>query len=638
MLNTFNSLTLAIITYRRPEKLKKCLELICQQTTIPQVVLIIDNDPKKSAKKITLSFCHILPVTWINEKKVGIPYARNRAMSHCTTKYLAFIDDDCQVDKNWVQSALNSISNNSFVVGQTIPINPNHPVAKTQYQNYHQWFLKNINPKNNSINPQILDTKNIIFNFQKIKNIKFDTKLRIFEDVDFGLQIKQSGLSGKYNPQMIIFHQEEENLFQAIKKNYTRGKFKRIINHKWGNFDNYSPITISSIRDIFRSISHPLNYFFSLAFSLGYQNNPQSQITIVNHLDRSANGHRAKNVASFLQKNNYCVELFDCQPEFDRVTHQSKYFFTYGKVYFLYRLLRLAIYKFRLNFDSELFYIQFLLRGKIIKKYLSTTKTTTLICQFPDDMACLLAPHDYQTIYDAPTIYSQEIELSNKYKPYIIDKIKKMEKRVFKESDYVSFHWYSFFDLAKKLKINIPHPLVLNWGCIPVNNHNISQFSQSPKIVYLGILNFEWANSPLLKKIQQSSQFPVDIYSYETPNDSDIKTKGYMKNLNDLSQYQFGLITITDDLLRNHGFSAKYLSYLEYGLPVLCPEWRRDKLLEPATIYYNEKNFNQQIKKYFQEKLWTKKHLAALKLSRQLNWQKNLQPLLSSLSTPQVIQ
>ena len=111
-----------------------------------------------------------------------------------------------------------------------------------------------------------------------------------------------------------------------------------------------------------------------------------------------------------------------------------------------------------------------------------------------------------------------------------------------------------------------------------------------------------------------------------------------MKNLNDLSQYQFGLITITDDLLRNHGFSAKYLSYLEYGLPVLCPEWRRDKLLEPATIYYNEKNFNQQIKKYFQEKLWTKKHLAALKLSRQLNWQKNLQPLLSSLSTPQVIQ
>jgi hypothetical protein len=101
-----------------------------------------------------------------------------------------------------------------------------------------------------------------------------------------------------------------------------------------------------------------------------------------------------------------------------------------------------------------------------------------------------------------------------------------------------------------------------------------------------------------------------------------------MKNLDNISNYQFGLLTFTNDQLRNSGFSAKHLTYISYGLPILCPEWRQDPILKSATIYYNENNFQKQIEKYSQKKLWQKKHQAALKLAQKLNWETTLEPII----------
>ncbi|HKZ42287.1 MAG TPA: hypothetical protein VJ044_15090, partial [Candidatus Hodarchaeales archaeon] len=107
--------------------------------------------------------------------------------------------------------------------------------------------------------------------------------------------------------------------------------------------------------------------------------------------------------------------------------------------------------------------------------------------------------------------------------------------------------------------------------------------------------------------------------------------KGYLKKHSHLADYQFGLITITNDPLRKIGFSAKHLLYVSYGLPVLCPIWRQDKTLEPATIYYNKHNFNERVRKYCTETLWREKHEAAMRLARQMPWRKTLRPLVKRI-------
>ena len=614
--------------------------------------MVIDNDYQKSAKKIVSRFKKLLPVVWIHEKKVGIPHARNRALLNCRTKYLAFVDDDCLLDSKWTFQALKSISSHSevtFVIGKTKLQNPNNIVALAQFKSYTEWFQQNINPKNNLINSQALDTKNIVLNLKKINHLRFDPRFKIFEDIDFGLQFKQKKLTGIYNPKMLIFHSEEVNFFKAIKKNYLRGQFRYQLYQKWDNFDHFYPFSFSSIPiNVLRLlkplrwklpelISLVLNYVFDLGYlQAKYHPNPHNNlISLTNSYDQAANEERIKHIFDFLSTHKFSPLKFDSQKEFDLVTGSLRSVFIYPINFISYRFYRWLKFHFRLKVDDQLFYHKLLLRGQITRRYLIRSHTKIAIIQHPEDLFAAISPHPYKVIYDSPTIYSQEIILSQKYGSHIQNKITSLENKIFQESDIVSFHWYSFFKLAQKLNLTISHPLVLNWGCQPPHNLKFAQFSSQPKIIYIGKLNSDWINPKLLLQIQNTSPVAVDIFSYETPSLPNLKTKGFLSDLNRLNQYQFGLITISNDQLRNNGFSAKYLNYLEQGLPVLCPDWRQDKLLKPATIYYNEKNFNQKIRQYTNPGLWQRKHLAALKLSRKLTWGKNLTPLLKII--PQLL-
>ena len=94
-----------------------------------------------------------------------------------------------------------------------------------------------------------------------------------------------------------------------------------------------------------------------------------------------------------------------------------------------------------------------------------------------------------------------------------------------------------------------------------------------------------------------------------------------------LSNYQFGLISISKDRLRTEGFSAKHIDYLSYGLPVLTPEWRRDPLLESTSIYYNEDNFVQVINNYSQENEWKQMSEKGYESAKQMKWENVLKPL-----------
>ena len=170
-------------------------------------------------------------------------------------------------------------------------------------------------------------------------------------------------------------------------------------------------------------------------------------------------------------------------------------------------------------------------------------------------------------------------------------------------------------------------------GCIKTLKYSRSK--KDSRIIFLGGINHSWVNQELLINISRLSPLPIDIYSYEpfsTKLFPHLNSKGYLKDLDLISEYQLGLITISPDPIRANGFSAKHLMYFNYGLPVLCPEWRRDKLLEPATIYYNQNNFAKQVLKYSRSKFWSQKHLAALRIAHSLQWSETLKPLLSQIN------
>jgi len=590
-------LTIAIITYRRPQLLRRCLNSIKQQSYHPKKIIIIDS--------------HV--------QKTSIPQSRNLALKKCQTKYLAFVDDDCILNKNWVFYAYQSISVNqklAFVVGKTNLLNNQNPIAKTQFKAYQEWFN----------NYHSLDTKNVILNYQKIKNLHFDTNFKIFEDIDFNQQLQSNNLIGTYNSRMQIYHPEVDNFFKALKKNYLRGQYKAKITSKWGNFDNFIPTL-----PIFTNF---IDFVLKTAFVLGFLKHPPRPITIVNNQDKGANEQRLQVFYQYL-KNHHCyVNTIDSQFEFEKVLSSKKYLLVYGFPLLKYRSLKFIHDRLNLNQNPRLLFQTLILRKAILHRLLIKNRTSLAIIQYPEDMLITSNQNrHYQTLYDSPTLYFRELELAKKFPKATIDTLKALESKVYLNSNFVSFHWYTYFALAKNYSFKINNPIRLNWGC--QIQSKTAYFNSSPKIIHLGKLNAYWVNPNLLSSISQKTN--LEVFSYEIPNKifypNSINFKGFIKKENAIANYQFGLITLSRDDLRSQGFSAKYLLYLSFGLPVLCPEWRQDKLLKSATIYYNEKNINQQIKKYSNKDLWLKKHHAALKISQSLNWNITLLLLLKKIDS-----
>lgn len=618
-----DSLTISICTFNRPKQLKNCLKSIFNQKDTFKII-IIDNDYQKSALSIFKQFSKKISLSYYCQPSKNISKARNLAIQKCTTQFIAFIDDDCQLLPNWSQIIFKLINKTrlTFFQGNAIPLT-NNKIISVQQKSYQRWIKQ----------PYSIDTKNLILNLKYIKkhNISFDPNLPIFEDVDFGLQLKKNHLKGKFIKDLIVKHQEISNFKKIIKKNYFRGKIKYVLDKKWHNFDDFKPKIINNLKDIFKRPKNILNIIPNLSFEIGFlvaklkKCTPKyNTITIVNNIDMSANGERCLEITNFLKKNNYQVEIINSQKIFEKEIWNKTNYLYQPISYFIYRFLKHLYYKFdkKITSSSYVFYLELVIRGKIIKKYLRQKQTKLAIIQYSEDIIVGLKPNTFKVIFDLPTIYSQEIKNP---------KILKIEKKIFKKNIPICFHWYSILRLADKLKMKPKNSFIMNWGC---NLKKKScKHSFKPKIIHLGKLNADWVNQPLLEKIQINN--PVDIYSYEKPDPNmfnNIKILGFLKDLSKLTQYQFGLITISKDKLRKNSFSAKHLTYFNYGLPVFCPEWRKDPLLKSATIYYNENNFKSQFKKYSQPKLWLKKHKAAIKLAQKLDWNKTLVPLINVIN------
>lgn len=108
----FPSLTVAICTKDHPEQLARCLASL-RQVEVPHTVtrpatksefafdvLVVDNAPSDSRTQDVVALMR--GVRYVQEPKVGLDFARNRAVQEATGELLAFLDDDVTVDRGWL--------------------------------------------------------------------------------------------------------------------------------------------------------------------------------------------------------------------------------------------------------------------------------------------------------------------------------------------------------------------------------------------------------------------------------------------------------------------------------------------------------------------------------------------------------
>ncbi|MES2932315.1 MAG: glycosyltransferase family 2 protein [Pseudomonadota bacterium] len=103
-----------IATFKRPTLLEDLLHsLIAQDLTGLRLrIIVIDNDREQSARRAVTKFGDICPfeVVYDVEPQQNIALARNRALSHVTSDYCAFIDDDEAASPLWLRSLLDCLN------------------------------------------------------------------------------------------------------------------------------------------------------------------------------------------------------------------------------------------------------------------------------------------------------------------------------------------------------------------------------------------------------------------------------------------------------------------------------------------------------------------------------------------------
>lgn len=92
--------TVAICTRDRADALNNCLTALLE--TLPDIstpIIVVDNASTDATSRVAERFGS--RIQYFFEPRVGLSHARNRALSHCETKYLVFLDDDGVPDREW---------------------------------------------------------------------------------------------------------------------------------------------------------------------------------------------------------------------------------------------------------------------------------------------------------------------------------------------------------------------------------------------------------------------------------------------------------------------------------------------------------------------------------------------------------
>lgn len=187
------NITVAALTYRRPEGLRKLLEALTQLRQSPERpytlnVVIIDNDKAASARPIIDGFAEnpAYRLIYVVEERQGIPMARNRAMDEAPpeTDLFVFVDDDEWPVEDWLDAMLatRAATGAPIIHG---PVEPVYAPEGNQYFTRTHVFADRRHPEGTAIG--YAASNNVMMDLAAIRaaGLRFDERMRFSGGSDF---------------------------------------------------------------------------------------------------------------------------------------------------------------------------------------------------------------------------------------------------------------------------------------------------------------------------------------------------------------------------------------------------------------------------------------------------------------------
>ena len=218
-------ISIYVPVFNGEKTIKQCLDSIFDQTLIPNKILVINDNSTDNTKRILDDYGNSIEVI-NNEKNEGVSHSRFLAVNYLKTKYIASIDADVVLSKDWLNRVYKSLEKNSatMVGGKLYEKYVHKPCNYWRSLRLKQnWGEKDIlNPNfifgcNNILNTTNLDLSTIYKHDHEYYRLNGD-------DTELCRFLRKKNFNLYYDSSAVCFHLQDDN-YETLAARYWRYVF-----------------------------------------------------------------------------------------------------------------------------------------------------------------------------------------------------------------------------------------------------------------------------------------------------------------------------------------------------------------------------------------------------------------------------
>ncbi len=246
--------SIVIPTHRRAQILRSCLEHLSNQTIREELeVIVVSDGPDKETAEMLRSRTWAMPVDYLEIPKSQQGTARNRGVEKARREVCMFINDDIFLDRaaceehQLAHAALQYTNEiDVAVLGQTVwdPALEQTPVMRWLDETGWQFGYKMLAEYEEDFVSQEVQHRFVYASHLSVptsiaKRVPFreDVSLYGWEDIEWGLRLKERGVRLFYAPTAKAVHHHALTLDDSLRRMETLGRSARVFSQLHPDFD-----------------------------------------------------------------------------------------------------------------------------------------------------------------------------------------------------------------------------------------------------------------------------------------------------------------------------------------------------------------------------------------------------------------
>lgn len=212
------AITVAVATMNRPAELARCIEAVLGGRTRPAELVIIDQSADRRTARLVAGsgWDRLVTVRYRRQARRGLSASRNAAIQCATHPIVAFTDDDCVPDADWLHAlaaGFDGAEAPDAVTGRVLPLGPERPgmyAVSTRASRIRRVYRGRALPwmVGSGGNAAVRRTW-----LQRVGG--FDEQLgagapgRSAEDLDLFYRLLRAGATMRFEPDAIVLHERQ---------------------------------------------------------------------------------------------------------------------------------------------------------------------------------------------------------------------------------------------------------------------------------------------------------------------------------------------------------------------------------------------------------------------------------------------